>query len=117
MKKIRIEIPRLDICFPLGIILVCLFFLGIDTWIVDEKTYSVMEGLPSYYESSDLYVDINHATQEELMKINGIGQKLSAEILKTRETIGGFKTYEDLLQVKGIGEKLLEKISPYIEIK
>lgn len=117
MRKIFGGIPRLSTILPLGIIILCIFFLTLDAFVLKENVYSVAEGVPSIYERTDIYVDINHASKEELMKIPGIGEKLSEEIVRIREDIGGFKTHEDLLQVKGIGEKTLEKIAPYIEIK
>ena len=59
-------------------------------------------------------IDLNHADQEELMELYGIGEVLSQRIIDHRETVGPFSCVEDLLQVKGIGEKRLEMVRRYV---
>jgi competence ComEA-like helix-hairpin-helix protein len=58
-------------------------------------------------------LDLNSASKEELMSINGIGPVLSAKIIAGRP----YKTVDDLLKVKGIGPKNLEKIRPYFVVR
>ncbi|MCD7731328.1 MAG: helix-hairpin-helix domain-containing protein [Oscillospiraceae bacterium] len=58
-------------------------------------------------------INLNTATKEELMTINGIGEVISERIIEYAQTIG-FSSVDDLLNVKGIGEKTLEKIRPYV---
>ncbi len=58
-------------------------------------------------------INLNTATKEELMTINGIGEIISERIIEYAQTIG-FSSVDDLLNVKGIGEKTLEKIRPYV---
>lgn len=59
-------------------------------------------------------ININTATLEELMSINGLGEAKAKAIIKYREENGYFKIIDDLLNVSGIGEALLEKIKEYI---
>ena len=54
-------------------------------------------------------ININTATAEELMQLNGIGPKYAARIIAYREKYGPFKTPEGLMQVSGIGQKTIEK--------
>jgi len=54
-------------------------------------------------------ININTATAEELMQLNGIGPKYAARIIAYREKHGPFKTPEGLMQVSGIGQKTFEK--------
>jgi competence protein ComEA len=54
-------------------------------------------------------ININTATAEELMQLNGIGPKYAARIIEYREKHGSFKTPEGLMQVSGIGQKTFEK--------
>ena len=61
-------------------------------------------------------VDVNSATVEQLEAVNGIGEKIAAEIVGYREEHGSFKTMDELLNVKGIAEKRLEKIKSAVEI-
>ncbi|OQZ03707.1 MAG: hypothetical protein B6D34_06665 [Candidatus Brocadia sp. UTAMX1] len=53
-------------------------------------------------------IDLNSASKEELMSVDGIGPVLSARIIAGRP----YKTVDDLLKVKGIGPKKLENIRP-----
>lgn len=62
-------------------------------------------------------LELNVATQEELMLIPGIGEVLSQRIISYREEMGGFDRLSQLMEVKGIGEATYEKISPYLYLK
>lgn len=54
-------------------------------------------------------ININTATAEELMQLNGVGPKYAAEIIAYREKYDPFETPEELMQVSGIGPKTFEK--------
>jgi DNA uptake protein ComE-like DNA-binding protein len=43
--------------------------------------------------------DINSATQEDLMKVYGIGQVLSERILKMKEAVGGIVSMDQMHDV------------------
>jgi competence protein ComEA len=53
-------------------------------------------------------VNLNTATLEELMTLDGIGQKVAERILSFRDKNGPFQNPEDLMMVKGVGEKIFE---------
>jgi competence protein ComEA len=53
-------------------------------------------------------VNVNRASEEELISLKGIGPALAKNIVKDRQANGPFRTVEDLLRVKGIGAKKLE---------
>jgi competence protein ComEA len=53
-------------------------------------------------------VNLNTATLEELITLDGIGQKVAERILSFREKNGPFQNPEDLMMVKGVGEKIFE---------
>lgn len=61
-------------------------------------------------------VNINTASKEELIGLNGIGEVLADRIIEYREANGGYKDVRELTNVKGIGEKLLEKLLPYVTV-
>jgi competence protein ComEA len=54
-------------------------------------------------------ININTATAEELMQLNGVGSKYADRIIAYREKYGSFKAPEDIMQVSGIGQTTFEK--------
>ncbi|WLW66486.1 MULTISPECIES: ComEA family DNA-binding protein [Psychrobacter] len=54
-------------------------------------------------------ININRATEAELVALNGIGSSKAQAIILYREMFGGFKTVEELTKVKGIGAKTVER--------
>jgi competence ComEA-like helix-hairpin-helix protein len=61
-------------------------------------------------------VELNSATKDALMSLEGIGSVTADRILQYRTEMGRFSQVEDLLHVKGISRRKLEKIRPYIII-
>ena len=59
-------------------------------------------------------ININTATSQELQSLPNIGEAKSLAIIEYRNKTGKFKKVEDLLNVNGIGEKLYEEIKIYI---
>ena len=53
-------------------------------------------------------VDINTASKDELITLNGIGASKAERIIKYRKA-NCFKSVDEITEVKGIGEKILEK--------
>ena len=54
-------------------------------------------------------VNINTATQKELMTLNGIGEAKAKAIIEYR-TKNRFKKKEDIMNVKGIGQGIFDNI-------
>ncbi|MGI9229019.1 MAG: ComEA family DNA-binding protein [Gammaproteobacteria bacterium] len=54
-------------------------------------------------------IDINTAGMEELMEINGVGEKLAQAIINHREENGPFESLIELTRIRGIGPSLVEK--------
>lgn len=61
-------------------------------------------------------VNINTASLTELQNLSGIGKSKAEAIIKYREQNGNFKNIEELLNVDGIGEKLYEEIKSNITV-
>ena len=62
-------------------------------------------------------IDVNHAPEEVLIKLRGVGNTIAKRIIDYRNKHGAFKTVEDLLNVKGIGQAKLNKMRGQIVIK
>jgi competence protein ComEA len=71
-------------------------------------------GLP--VAKSNVRLDLNHATVEDLQRLPGIGEVLARRVVEARRSKGSFSTVEELLEVKGIGEKKLERLRPLIMV-
>ncbi|MDO8721995.1 MAG: helix-hairpin-helix domain-containing protein [Syntrophales bacterium] len=51
-------------------------------------------------------IDINKATEEQLVTFPGIGIKTARAIVAYREAIGGYNSLEQLRLVRGVGDKV-----------
>ncbi len=69
------------------------------------------------YDKQAEAVDLNTASVDELICINGIGKVTAQKIVDYRAQNGKFHSPQDLLKVKGIGSKKLEQILPQVIIK
>ena len=61
-------------------------------------------------------ININTASLEELMTLNGVGEAKAKAIIEYRNTSGGFKTLEEIKNVSGIGDAAYNKIKDNITI-
>ena len=59
-------------------------------------------------------VNLNRATEAELMTLSGIGESKAKEIIRYRESKGGFQKPEDLMNIPGIKEGVFNKIRDQI---
>jgi DNA uptake protein ComE-like DNA-binding protein len=64
---------------------------------------------PAATQSPDSKLDVNIATEEQLVHIPGIGPTLAARIIANRP----YKSADGLRKVKGIGDTRYEKLRPY----
>lgn len=62
-------------------------------------------------------IDINSATDVELMELPGIGPSKAAAIIAYRTENGNFEKIEDLKDVTGIGDKSFEQLKDGITVR
>ena len=62
-------------------------------------------------------VNINEASQAELMKLEGVGAGAAKKIIAWREAHGPFKRLHDLEKVPGVGREVIEKNHGRIAVK
>lgn len=77
-----------------------------NTTCLESKTESNSSGL----------VNINTATIEQLMTLEGIGESKAKSIIEYRNANNGFKKKEDIKNVSGIGEAAYNKIADHITV-
>jgi competence protein ComEA len=66
--------------------------------------------------AADALVNLNTATDAELMTLPGIGPSKAAAIIAYRTDNGSFQKIEDLTNVTGIGDKTFEKLKDAITV-
>ncbi len=62
-------------------------------------------------------LDINRATEEDLILVTGIGVVTAKKIIDMRSKLGKYKYIEQLTEIKGIKEKRLAKLRKYLYVK
>ncbi len=89
-----------------------------DMWEDEDADFSYPDDLEETETAAviDFPIDINIATEEELINIKGIGDVTAENIVSYRNEHGYFYSLNDLLNVDGIGDKKLKDISGFIFI-
>ena len=117
MKKqawILIGITGMFFCVLLGV------FLGRNmtrNYIpVNNIIQNTTEELSETKENNDGKININTATEQQLMLLPGVGETTAKKIIEYRTENDGFNTIEDIMNVSGIGEKKFAQMKPYIKV-
>ena len=84
-----------------------------------EVPEPVYEDDEAYYdddilESVTFPLDLNLATEAELMFIPQVGNVLSQRIVQYRGVLGGYTSLEQLKEIQGVGDAVFERISIYL---
>ena len=82
----------------------------------DYKEYKNTTGQTFPKKEKIVLLDINQATQEDLVKIYGIGEALSSRILKQKEILGGFVSMEQLSEVWGLSPEVIYELNAHFKI-
>ncbi len=88
-------------------------------WVTNKKEskeYVKFEKTSFYKKEKISVIDINSATSEDLMKINGIGPGFSERILNFRESLGGFVSMEQMQDVWGLPPEVITKLNVNFKI-
>lgn len=80
-------------------------------WVKNKKNDFPQEKQPAFKKEKIALIDINKATQEDLMKIYGIGSGLSERILKQKDLLGGFVSMEQMSDIWGLSPEVIEKLN------
>lgn len=61
-------------------------------------------------------LNINRASMDELVSIDGIGEARASAIIEYREALGGYTYLEQLKNIEGIGDAIFNQIAPYLTV-
>lgn len=81
-----------------------------DNIYVEDPIYDSEDSVP-------LYINLNTATHDELVKLYKIGDNLADEIIKYREANGPFNNIEEIMNVPGISEGIFSFIRENIYVE
>lgn len=65
-------------------------------------------------EERNLNIEINNATSNDLIQLNGIAEKLASNIIKYRKMLGGFHTVNQIKEVYGIRPETFHQIKRHL---
>jgi DNA uptake protein ComE-like DNA-binding protein len=88
-------------------------------WVKNKKQFKEYKNYPKTAfakKEKVVIIDINKATQEDLIKIYGIGEAISLRILKFKENLGGFVSMEQMKDVWGLSPEVIENLNSHFKV-
>lgn len=88
-------------------------------WVNNKKEFKDYKKYPNTAFANKekmVVIDINQASQEDLIKIYGIGEAISLRILKFKESLGGFVSMEQMNDIWGLSPEVIEKLNTHFKI-
>ena len=91
-------------------------------WVNNKKQNAKFKEYTSYQNQAFakkekiVFIDINEATKEDLVKIYGIGDAISSRILKQKELLGGFVSMEQMKEVWGLSPEVIENLNAHFKV-
>lgn len=88
-------------------------------WVKNKKEYKGYKKYPTTAfakKEKIVIIDINQATQDDLIKIYGIGEAISLRILKYKESLGGFVSMEQMNEIWGLSPEVIEKLNSHFKV-
>ena len=94
-------------------------FFKFPDWVNNKKEFKDYKKSPytAFAKKGKIVIiDINQATQEDLIKIFGIGEAISLRILKEKESFGGFVSMEQMKDVWGLSPEVIENLNSHFKV-
>lgn len=91
---------------------------GQQVYVPAQGEQVVLQGAVTEGEQQiqDGKVNINTATKEELMTLNGIGEARAVAVIRYREEHGSFQAVEELKQIEGIKDGIFNRIKDQVKV-
>ena len=83
---------------------------------LNSKSDTMTSSNSSKDNANQAAVNINSASKEDLLKLNGVGDKKADQIINYRQEQGEFKSIDDLKKVQGIGDKIFDSLKDSITV-
>lgn len=81
-----------------------------------QRTITVSNDIKKTSETVSQITDLNTASAEDLILVNGVGEVLSKRIVKYRQSIGGFRDHIQLQDVYGLSPEVVNNILQKFQI-
>jgi DNA uptake protein ComE-like DNA-binding protein len=88
-------------------------------WVNSKKEFKDYKKMsyPAFAKKGKMgIIDINQATQEDLVKIYGVGESISLRILKEKESFGGFVSMEQMKDIWGLSPEVIENLNAHFKV-
>ena len=88
-------------------------------WVKSKKEFkkdSPYSNLAFVKKGKIVVIDINQATKEDLIKINGIGEGISMRILRFKESLGGFVSMNQMNDIWGLSPEVIDKLNTNFKV-
>jgi DNA uptake protein ComE-like DNA-binding protein len=85
-------------------------------WVSQKKEYKNSPFSAFSNKEKITVIDINQATKEDFIRINGIGEALSIRILNQKEKLGGFVAMEQLTEIWGLSPEVILNLNRQFNI-
>jgi competence protein ComEA len=91
-------------------------FLSVQQHIRVKPAFGDKNNTTFKFTNSHFVVELNRADSIDLIRLPGIGHKLSGRMIKYRDALGGFYSTHQLTEVYGITDSLCQSIAQYLVI-
>jgi competence protein ComEA len=61
-------------------------------------------------DQSGAVINVNHANEDELQLLPGVGPAIAARIIERRESIGPFESLDELSEITGISDRMIDDL-------
>lgn len=86
-------------------------------WVTNRKSVDYKNENETGTAKNQPKIDINKASKEDFMKINGIGLVFAERIIKYREKLQGFSDISQVAEIYGIENQVVKRISERFDVK